>query len=120
MARTMHAVVGQAGMQKASRTPRLAGLNVDDGTGQRPCDPLKGLDAPGDQPAELVDVVCLGAHDDVIGAGHVLRLGHPADPRDLLGHLGGLADLRLDEDVRPNHDALPGWYATWRFARTSH
>ena len=49
---------------------------------------------------ELVDRAGLGPGDDVVGAGDVLG-GHDAvDVAHLGRHLGGLADLGLDQDVR--------------------
>ncbi len=52
--------------------------------------------------AQLVDRVGLGLGDDVVGSGHVLGRDDAGDGADLLGHLGGLADLALDEQVGLN------------------
>src|ERR1700677_3474572 len=62
----------------------------------------------GDQPAELVHVFRLSAHDHVIRPRHVLGLHNSGDLGDLPGHVGGLADLRLDEDVSLYHAVLLG------------
>src|SRR6266496_1124029 len=59
------------------------------------------------QLAELVEVARLGAHDHVVGAGHVLGLLHARDLGDVLGDLGRLADLGLDEDVCRHHRYRP-------------
>ena len=59
---------------------------------------------PGDdQLAQLVDGLGLGANDHVVRAGDVLGLGDAADRAHLIGDGGGLADLRLDQDVRVHH-----------------
>ena len=49
-----------------------------------------------------------GAHDDVVGAGDVLGLRDAADLADERGHVGGLADFGLDEDVSLHHEVPPG------------
>src|SRR6266568_8856680 len=49
----------------------------------------------------------LSAHDNVVGAGDVLRLGDTADLADERGHVGGFADFCLDEDVSLHHEVLP-------------
>jgi len=59
------------------------------------------------QLAELVEVARLGAHDHVVGAGHVLGLLHARDLGDVLGDLSRLADLGLDEDVCRHHRYRP-------------
>jgi len=81
---------------------------VDDWAGEGPRYPVHRLDLGDDEPAEIVDVFGLGAHDNVIRPGHVLRLGHSWDLRDPGGNLRGLTDLGLDEDVCVDHDVLPG------------
>src|SRR5881392_126071 len=94
-----------------ARTARRSPPNCSDvhhGAGERPGYPWHRLDVRGDQTAEFVDVVGLGAHDDVVGAGDVLRLGNTADLADERGHVGGLAHFCLDEDVSLHHEVLPG------------
>ena len=94
-----------------ARTARRSPPNCSDvhhGAGERPGDPGHRLDVRGDQTAEFVDVLRLGAHDDVVGAGDILRLGDTADLADERGHIGGLADFCLDEDVSLHHEVLPG------------
>ena len=59
------------------------------------------------QLTQLVDVARLGADDHVVGAGHVLGVLHALDLDDLLGDLGRLADLGLNEDVRRHHRYRP-------------
>ena len=71
---------------------------MDDGARERPRDPLDTLDLGDDELAQLVDVLRFRAHDHVVGARHVLGLGDTGDVADLLGDLGGLADLGLDQD----------------------
>src|SRR5438132_409362 len=97
---------------RAARRSRPNCSDVHHGAGERPGDPGHGLDVRRDQPAQLVDVLRLGAHDDVVGAGDVLRLGDPADLSDERGHIGGLADFGLDEDVSLHHEVLPGHCGT--------
>ena len=70
--------------------------------------PFNSLNLGDDEPAEVIDVLRLGAHDNVIRPGHVLRLGYPGNLGDPGGYLRGLADLGLDEDVGVDHDVLPG------------
>ena len=81
---------------------------MDDRAGQRPGDPLDRLDLGGDQLAELVHILRLGADDNVVRSGDILRLRDAGDLRDLPGHVGGFADLGLDEDVCLHHDVLLG------------
>jgi hypothetical protein len=76
---------------------------VDDRARERAGDAVDRLDAGDHQAAQVVDGVGLGPHDHVVGAGHVLGLGHAGDLADRRGHLGGLADFGLDEDVGVNH-----------------
>src|SRR5208283_4256713 len=93
-----------------ARTARRWRPNYSDvhhGAGERPGDPRHGLDLQRDEPAQVVDDVRVGAHDDVIRARDVLRLRNSGDLADLVGHVGGLADFRLDEDVRLHHEVLP-------------
>ena len=45
-------------------------------------------------------VVGLGLRDHVVGPGDVVGRDHAVDRSDLGGHLGRLAHLGLDEDVR--------------------
>src|SRR6185437_2843963 len=92
-----------------ARTARRSLPNCSDvhhGAGERPGDPGHRLDMSGDKTAELVDVGRLSAHDDVVGAGDVLRLGDTADLADERGHIGGFADFCLDEDVSLHHEVL--------------
>ncbi len=56
--------------------------------------------------AQLVHVARFGPDDDVVRTGHVLGRGHSGDLSDLLGDVGGLAYLSLDQDVGLNHDVL--------------
>ena len=76
--------------------------------GEGPGYPVHSLDLGHDEPAEVIDVLRLGAHDDVVRPGHVFRLSHSGDLGNRGGHLRGLADLGLDEDVCVDHDVLPG------------
>jgi hypothetical protein len=76
---------------------------VDDRTGEGPGDAGHRLHPRHHQLAELVDVACFGADDHVVGAGEGLGLLDAGDVDDVLGHLGGLADLGLDEDVCRHH-----------------
>jgi len=55
---------------------------------------------------EWVHVLGAGAHDDVVWAGHILRLRDTGDLRYLPCHVGGFADLCLDEDVCLHHGVL--------------
>jgi thiamine-monophosphate kinase len=72
---------------------------MDDGTGERPGDAVHALHLGHHELAELVDIACLGADDDVVRTGDVLGHGDALDVGDLGGDSGCLADLRLDEDV---------------------
>src|SRR5215218_4578302 len=84
-------------------SPVSATSEVDDRTGQRSGDPVDGLHPRDDQAAEVVDGLCLGADDHVVGAGDVLGLGHAVDLGPGRGDLGGLAAFGLDEDVGVDH-----------------
>ena len=75
-------------------------LEVDDRAGQRAGDALHHLDPGDDHLAELIDAVGLGVDDHVVGAGHIVGALDAVDLADLGGHLGGFADLGLDEHVR--------------------
>jgi hypothetical protein len=72
---------------------------MDDGTGQRASDTAHALDPGHDQPAELVDVAGLSAHDHVVGPGDVLGEHHAGDRGYLGSHRGRLAHLGLNQDV---------------------
>jgi phosphoserine aminotransferase len=89
---------------------RLAGgapLEVHHRAGQGAGDPVHGLHAGHHQLAQVVDVAGLGADDHIVGAGDVLGLLDALDLGDLLGDLGGLADLGLDQDVCRHHKQRP-------------
>src|ERR1700730_5106422 len=88
--------------------PQAVPLDPDHRAGQRSRNAVYRLDLGRDQFAELVHVLGAGAHDDVIGAGDILRLHDSGDLRDLPGHVGGFADLCLDEDVCLHHCVLLG------------
>src|SRR5947207_3495826 len=80
-------------------------LQVDDGARECARDPFDALDASNDKLAEIVDVLRLGAHDDVIRPGYVFR---GKNAFDLCGRLSDgccLADFGLDQDVRVDHRA---------------
>src|SRR5208282_4682836 len=106
------AVRSRSAWARTARRLRPNCSDVHHGAGERPGDPGHGLDVPGDQATELVNVVRLGAHDDVVGASNVLRLGDSADLPDERGHVGGFADFCLDEDVSLHHEVLPGHCGT--------
>ena len=72
---------------------------MDHWTGERPGDAAHGLDPGHRQLTQVIDVASFGADDHVVGAGDVLGLLDAFDLGDLLGDLGSLADLGLDEDV---------------------
>src|SRR6266487_4460375 len=85
----------------------VAASEVDDRAGEGAGDAVDGLD-PGDhQLAEVVDVAGLGPHDHVVGPGDVLGLLDALDLGDLLGDLGRLANLGLNQDVRRHHEHRP-------------
>src|ERR1700721_1021031 len=92
--------------------------DVHHGAGQRPGDPGHGLDLRGDQPAQVVHVLRLRAHDDVVRAGDVLGLRHADDLADVRGHVGGLADFGLDEGETLYHGCPPS-RAPWSGAATA-
>jgi thiamine-monophosphate kinase len=79
---------------------------MHDRAGERPGDAGHALDLGDDQATEVIDVVRLGAHDHVVGPGHVVGLSHAADLRDGECYLGCLPDLGLDENVSLHHVAL--------------
>src|SRR6185312_16102308 len=85
------------------RCMRLRSAQVHDRAGQRAGDPANPLYPRDHELTQLVDVVGLGAHDHVVRPGDVLGREHPADPRDLGGHGGGLAHLGLHKDVGLHH-----------------
>src|SRR5579862_5952739 len=95
------------GSARAARRWRPNSSDVHHGAGERPGDPRDGLDVHRDEPAQVVDVVRVGADDDVVRACDVFRLRDPGDLADLVGHVGGLTDFRLDEDIRLHHEVLP-------------
>jgi 2-phospho-L-lactate guanylyltransferase len=88
--------------------PCAGSLYVHDRAGQRPGDPWHRLDLRDHEPAQVVDVFGLGPHDHVVRPGDIVGLGDAADVTDLLRDLGGLADLRLDEDVCVHHASSRG------------
>lgn len=51
---------------------RMGASEMDDGARQGARDTRDGLDPGQDEPAEAVDAVGLGAHDDVVGTGDIL------------------------------------------------
>ena len=79
----------------------------DDGAGDGAGDALDLLDVPHDHAPEIVHGGRLGAGDDVVGPGHALGHDHARDGVDLLGHLGRLADVGLDQDVRMDGHGTP-------------
>jgi hypothetical protein len=99
-----------SGPRRSPCCGRAAGvgrLEVDHRAGEGAGDAVHRLD-PGDHElAQVVDVAGLGADDHVVGAGDVLGLLDALDLGDLLGDLGGLADLGLDEDVCRHHKQRP-------------
>src|SRR3954469_9574298 len=102
---------GRTDPRKRARDPDTAELgqtrsDVDGRAGERSGDALEVLHLRDDQLPELVDVAGLGAHDHVVRAGDVLRKGHALDLGDLARHLGGLAHVGLDEDVRLDDHGL--------------
>ena len=68
---------------RAVRAGTTARSEVDDGTGRRPGDPRHALDLRDHELAELVNVVGLGAHDDVVRPGDVLGERHAGDGGDV-------------------------------------
>src|SRR5258708_14879130 len=77
-----------------------------DRAGQRSGNAWDALDLRYDEAAKVIHVVRLGANDHVVGAGDVVGLGDAADLPDGRGHIGGFADLSLDEDVSLDHRGL--------------
>ena len=61
-----------------------------------------------DELSEVVHGPRLGANDDIVGTGDVLRGFHALDPADFLCDLSGSSDLGLDQDVRVDHVPSPG------------
>src|SRR5580658_652426 len=96
------------GSARAARRSPPNCSDVHHGAGERPGNARHGLDVGRDQPAELVDVVGLRAHDHVVRAGDVFRLRDSGDLSYVRGHVGSLADFGLDEDVRLHHEVLQG------------
>src|SRR5215207_2232034 len=82
-------------------------LQVHDRTGEGPSDASHGLHPRHHQLTELVDVLSFGADDHDVGAGDGLGLLDTGNVDDVLGDLGGLADLGLDEDVCRYHSYRP-------------
>ena len=96
-------------------------LQVHDGTGQGPGHPrvLPGSGRPpGGRRSSTLGR--FGPDNDVVGAGNVLRQGHPGNGPDAAGDLSGLAHLCLNEEcactmrpprgphrLRPEIDTLP-------------
>jgi hypothetical protein len=81
-------------------------------TSERPGDAIHGLDPRDHQLAKLIDIARLGADDHIVGAGNVLGQLDALDPDDILGNLGGLTDLGLDQDVCRHHNQRPPCLAT--------
>src|SRR4029450_12723864 len=96
-----------AAHQKVVERSRRAALEAYHRTGERPGDAVDHLHASNHQLAQLSEVAGLGASDHVVGASHVLGLLHALDLDDVLGDLGRLADLGLDEDVCRHHRYRP-------------
>src|SRR5262249_41687738 len=90
----------------AARPPNSPRSDVDDGAGERSGDARHALDLRDDEPAEVIDVVRLGADDDVVGPGYVVSLVHAGDKPDRPRHVGCFPDLSLDEYVSLDHVAL--------------
>jgi 2-phospho-L-lactate guanylyltransferase len=86
--------------------PELDQLDMHHRAGQRAGDTRHRLDLRLHELAEFVHVLGACAHDDVIRAGHILRLRDPGDRCNLPCHVGGFADLCLDEDVCLHHSVL--------------
>src|SRR5208282_1652119 len=86
---------------------------MPDRASQRSGDPGDALNLGDNELAEIVNVVCLGPDDHVIGTCNVIRLCHAIDLTDVRGDVGRLADLCLDEDISLNHAVLPGTPNVW-------
>src|SRR6266516_4892958 len=82
-------------------------LEVDHRAGEGAGDAVDRLHPGNHQLAEVVDVAGLGPHDHVVGPGDVLGLLDALDLGDLLGDLGCLANLGLNQDVRRHHEHRP-------------
>src|SRR5579875_1421147 len=91
---------------------------MNDRTGQGAGDAVDPLDLSDDELAQVIDVLGLSPHDNIVRSGDVFRLGDAGDLGDPGGNLGGLTDLGLDEDVSVDHNVLPGGLALQR-ARSS-
>lgn len=81
---------------------------MNDGAGERSGNARDSLDLGDHELAEVVDIVRFCADDHVVGTRDIVGLGDSADPPNLHGDLGSLADLCLNEDVSLNHAVLPG------------
>ena len=77
-------------LRRGSAPATAPASEIDHRTGDRPGDPLDELDPPHHHPAQLVDGVRLGPHDDVVGAGHPLGGHHTVQGRHGAGHHAAL------------------------------
>src|SRR4051794_27448481 len=83
---------------------------MNDRAGQRAGDSRNALHLGHDELAQLVDVTCLRANDDVVRPRHILGHRDALETGDLGSDRGSLADLGLDEDVglHRHWHSLPG------------
>src|SRR3954453_5916862 len=73
--------------------------DVDDRAGQCARDAVEVLHLGDHELAELIDIAGLGSDDRVVRSRDVLCQSHALDLGDRAGHVRGLADIGLDEDV---------------------
>src|SRR5918995_6601116 len=83
------------------------GSQLDNRTGERAGDAVQLLHRHHRSLGQPVEVVGLRSRDHVVGTRDRVDGDDAVDPTDVLRHLRGLADLRLDEDVRADHSDPP-------------